>query len=161
MRAQSDDSVSEIVRIDRDGPEIILDRHPQFDRIAQKRPAHQGGERLNSLPKLDILHMRRVLARKRRRAREQRSRLVRSHESRQQLSLQKRLLLHLPRHGIDIRADDHQPIVEIVHDAVPQPVDRLCLLRAAKRLFVSRTARCDTGHALSPAKGHCPLGTAL
>ena len=83
--------------------------------------------------------MRTVLPGERRRACEQGSRLVRRHESRQQLSLQKRLILDLPRDGVDIGADHHQSIVEVMHDAVPEPVHRLRLLRAPKRLFVCRT----------------------
>ena len=96
-----------------------------------------------ALSELDILHMRTVLPGERRRACEQGSRLVGRYESRQQLSLQKRLILDLPRDGIDIGADHHQSIVEVMHDAVPEPLHgfRFLLRRSASSSVERSLAR--------------------
>ena len=110
---------------------------PQFDRIPQQRAAHQGCDGFDPLSQVDVLHMRAVLPGERRRAREQCRGLIGCHERREQLPLQKGLILHLARDRIDVRADHHEPVVEIVHDAVPQPLHRFRLLRAPERLFVA------------------------
>ena len=101
---------------------------------------------------VDVLRLQIALAREGEELRHERRRLIGSDERGEELAPELRLLLHVLRHRIDIGADHHQLVVEVVGDAAGEAADRLHLLGVPKlalgllahrRLLVQLPGRLD------------------
>ena len=129
---QIDDRGLELVRIDLDRPEVFRDRQLDIDRIAQERPVEERGDRIEMLRDVDVLHLQLALPREGEELGQERRRLVARDERRDELAAERGLVLHVLGDRIDVGADHHQLVVEIVRDAAGEPADRLHLLGLAQ-----------------------------
>ena len=141
MGAQGYDGGLDVIGIGLDGPEIVCERQAQLDRVAQERPAHQVGHRAHLFRDVHVLQLGFALPGESCRLRDELGSLIGRDKRRQQLALQDRLILQLARRRIDIGADHHQLVVEVVGDAVAQAIDGLRLLHAAQGLVLVRRGR--------------------